>query len=291
MRRPLALRPEVLDAPREALAEAELPQAVGEHARGERVVARGEPAREVEPRRPSRRVASAGGLQEPRDGGRHHLARVVEPVAARQHAHGLGVLRRRDVGLRQRVDERLALELGGAQLGARGCELGRLAPVELRERGLLVLAARLRIEGGGLDQIGPGLGSRRRADRERVGRSREAQPAERAQAARVLVHDERERRGLALAQDRRRELDHQPVALAVGRAQRPAAVLRVAVDRGRGGRAVAVGAWRPSRSGARAAGRPRRGPRSRRRRSRPSGRAPVRRAGAPRRSAPRAAAP
>ena len=96
--------------------------------------------------------------QELRHAGRHHVARVVEPVTARQDAHGIRVLRGRDVGLRHAVEEGLALELHGTQSDALALELGRLAAVELRKRRLLLLRARRRVEPAVVTSSGDGSG-------------------------------------------------------------------------------------------------------------------------------------
>ena len=154
---------------RQALAEERLPQPVHEHARGERVLLRDEPAGEVEARGAAARRCDGAGSA----GGRlHDRARLVQPVASRQDAHGVGLLRRRDQRLRDALEEarlararrREAAARNGearAPPGDRSPRSGPSAPGSARP-GLPAIVQDL------LQRLGARLG----ADRPRLGRRR-----------------------------------------------------------------------------------------------------------------------
>ena len=86
MRRPLALRAEFIDLRAERVAEELLPEPVHKDARGERVLGRDEPVRQIEPRETMAVRRLELRLEKARRRGRDDFAAFVLPVSARQHA-------------------------------------------------------------------------------------------------------------------------------------------------------------------------------------------------------------
>ena len=85
MNRPIALRAEIIHDGGDARAKELFPEPVHNRPRGERIVARNQPVRQIQPRKTP--PLGVGNLrQEMRHGGLDDLAAFILPVAARQHA-------------------------------------------------------------------------------------------------------------------------------------------------------------------------------------------------------------
>ena len=185
-------------------------------------------SREVSQRARSRRVARASAgverRQEVRDGGRHDLARVVLPVAARQDAHRRGLRGRRSRTRCGTVADEAPPSRARPRAGAAraSASSGRRAAVEVR-RPPLCCAALRSASGTASDLEDAAVAARAPAPcapaARRSWRARRKRPSVR-RCAGVLVEHERERRLPARA-ERLRELDHQAMALAVGGREAP----------------------------------------------------------------------
>ena len=123
VRRPFALRAEIVEHLRQPGPEELAPRAVDERARGERIVARHQPVREIEPRRAlALRVERA---EESRNRRLDDRRRLVHPVAARQDARLRRLHRHRRDDARDRRVEQAALGLQPLHLS-----------IALRDRGI-----------------------------------------------------------------------------------------------------------------------------------------------------------
>jgi hypothetical protein len=136
----------------------------------------GEPAREVEARGPAAFRFDLG--QEVGNGRLHDLAGLVQPVAARQDAHGIRRLGGRDQGLGNPAEKLGLAQVRGAQGLAKRLQLGRHAPVEPRERVFLLVAALRRLLRRDAHDLLRDGRPRVRTRRACVRRGREPEPAE-----------------------------------------------------------------------------------------------------------------
>ena len=82
---PFALGAKVVESAREAGAEEEFPEAIGENAAGERVIGLDDPLGQIEPRQSFVRRALA--REERWKCGRDDFTVVVHPVSSREHAN------------------------------------------------------------------------------------------------------------------------------------------------------------------------------------------------------------
>ena len=85
MRRPFALRAQVVQHFRNARAEELTPKAIHIDARGQRILRRCQPVRQVQPC--GAPPAGFEFAEKGRDGGLHKLAGIVHPVSTRQYTH------------------------------------------------------------------------------------------------------------------------------------------------------------------------------------------------------------
>ena len=221
MRGVRALRAKILERRDEAAAKHDFPQAIHEHARDERVVARREPLGEIE----ARGAAVPGLHAAQRHGHRrlHRRAGIIQPVAARQHAHHAWLDGHRDHRARHRFVEALELRLDGGDLFAHGFQQRREGPVMRRQIGLLLRRA-LRWRGC---ENRFQLARQRRGilheHRRRRGRGREAELPNRVLRAVIVLQLHSEHR-LAVAADFVLQFHHGEMRLAHGVEHRPAAL-------------------------------------------------------------------